>query len=323
MKPPLRWSAAAGITLALIATAPVNANPAPTTTDPDSIASSVALTNSNRMVASDETINEVIEYWTPERMNNATPLEVEWAPTATRQAPQPDGPPTIVSSPVPPSTTHNRNNAINTRSTAVGKLFFVHSGIDRWCSASTITSPKGRLIFTTGSCLHSGPTGEWHSNIVFVPAYDNGKEPHGKWPIVHKHSFKGWTVNGKAEWNVGFAETATINGKTVKSQVGAHGFVYNWSVERTTRISYPYNNGQEQVTCEDNHPDIHSDPDGNIEMIEVECDSRAQGGGPFLHNLDAGSNLGYIIGVAQSDWGPYFDADVKGLYDAAEKASDG
>lgn len=327
MKPPLRWSAAAGITLALIATGPVNANPAPTTTDPDSIASSVALTKSNRMVASDKTINEVTEYWTPERMNNATPLEVEWAPTATRQAPQPDGPPTIVSSPVPPSTTHNRNNTINTPSKTVGKLFFVQSGVDSWCSASTVGSAKGRLISTAGHCLHSGPTGDWYSNVVYVPGYDNGKAPYGEWPIVRVWSFKGWTKYGKMEYDVGFAEAATVNGSTIVNYVGAHGLATNMPVQRkTTHIGYPYNNDQEQVTCEDDRPDWHNDPDGNVAVIGIECDSAGEGGEPLLINFNA--PYGHITGVASYGpngivWGPYFDTAVRGLFIDAEKASDG
>ncbi|NYT93570.1 serine protease [Salinispora sp. H7-4] len=331
MKPPLRWSAAAGITLALIATGPVNANPAPTTTDPDSIASSVALTKSNRMVASDETINEVIEYWTPERMNNAVPLEVEGAPTATRQAPQPDGPPTIVSSPVPPSTTHNRNNAINTRSIAVGILYFVSHGEDSWCSASTVSSAKGRLISTAGHCLHPGgdKNAPWHSNVVFVPAFDSGKEPYGKWAIVHKWSFRGWTENGKYTHNIGFAETAAAgDGTTVVDRVGAHGLYVNAPVQKTTLVGY--NGGlwgdddPNQYTCEDGSP-IHS-----VGTIAIACAAvMISAGGPYLINFDAGSTWGWLTGVARSTnltgtaYGTYFDTKVRGLYDDAEEASDG
>lgn len=327
MKPPLRWSAAAGITLALIATGPVNANPAPTTTDPDSIASSVALTTSNQVVASDETINEVIEYWTPERMNNAVPLEVEWAPTATRQAPQPDGPPTIVSSPVPPSTTRNRNNAINTRSIAVGLLFFVKNGQDLWCSASTVNSDKRRLISTAGKCLHPGGDKDapWHSNVVFVPAHHIGDEPYGKWPIVRKHSFVGWTHSGIFAYDVGFAETATVNGSTVVDKVGAHGLATNWPVEKTTYIGYQYWGGNwQQRTCETELPILDEG------LISFGCPIvTIAPGGPYLLNFDAGSNWGYITGVARSQdtsfnlKGVYFDTKVRELRDAAEDASDG
>ncbi|WP_085316951.1 trypsin-like serine peptidase [Derxia lacustris] len=66
----------------------------------------------------------------------------------------------------------------------VGKLYYSHGGQNWICSAAVI---KPRIVVTAGHCLHEGDgsQGGWHSNVVFVPAYDGSNSfvtaPWGRW----------------------------------------------------------------------------------------------------------------------------------------------
>ncbi|PNG27167.1 hypothetical protein CR492_05250 [Methylocella silvestris] len=75
---------------------------------------------------------------------------------------------------------------------ATGKLFFLNNGQTFVCSASLI---KSGLLVTAAHCVANFGTGQYYSDWVYVPAYDNGKAPYGKWKGVQAFALPSY-VNG-------------------------------------------------------------------------------------------------------------------------------
>ena len=62
----------------------------------------------------------------------------------------------------------------------VGVMFFKQGGIAYRCSAASIGN---YAIWTAGHCIHAGDgnPGTWSTDVIFVPAYQNGNAPLGVW----------------------------------------------------------------------------------------------------------------------------------------------
>jgi hypothetical protein len=59
-----------------------------------------------------------------------------------------------------------------------GKLFFFRAGEENSgnyyvCSGTAVSSKNRSLVWTAGHCVHDGKGGDWHADMVFVPAFDN------------------------------------------------------------------------------------------------------------------------------------------------------
>lgn len=154
------------------------------------------------------------EYWTPERMRNAIPMDLGVVtapqksmntisrPSRSRSGFVPSVEPKVnpsrildlpkiqaVRTPLSdgayanPYTTglvfpDNQVNRYPYRTT--GKLFFSDGGLDYACSASIVSR---RIIISAAHCLYNTTANRWHSNFVFVPAYNAnlGTQPFGTW----------------------------------------------------------------------------------------------------------------------------------------------
>ncbi|MET8944861.1 hypothetical protein ABZX30_15080 [Streptomyces sp. NPDC004542] len=59
----------------------------------------------------------------------------------------------------------------------LGKVFFDTPGGHRVCSGTAVTDPgdpgASSLVWTAGHCVHTGRSGAFYRNIVFVPSYNN------------------------------------------------------------------------------------------------------------------------------------------------------
>lgn len=154
--------------------------------------------------AVEDSPEELREYWTPERIEQAlaNPMDspAKRSGSAPRTAePEGAGSPTVVSADaVPPASAAVRTSdtlaaASVSRSvrvtdttawpnSAVGKLLFrTAGGEDRMCSAASITSVTRNAIWTAAHCLHGGRNeDDFNTSFIFLPAYDNGWYP-GFW----------------------------------------------------------------------------------------------------------------------------------------------
>ncbi|WP_405098901.1 trypsin-like serine peptidase [Micromonospora sp. NBC_01412] len=151
------------------------------------------------------------EYWTPERMRNARPVETVLRKTMEPGTTLPAGagidraqepvivPPAAPTVAPPAEVATTNGNAVVTPNAippnepppvtspntylpdyptghqvarTMGKVFFTMGGQEMVCSAGVVSSPGKALVWTAGHCVHGGgSSGTWAHNWIFVPNY--------------------------------------------------------------------------------------------------------------------------------------------------------
>lgn len=167
---------------------------------------------------------DVIDYWTPERMRAAEPLDrsapidVDSLSTETAVAPT-------------ESATASEGGHVGVQDGArttrvqdpkaypfrtVGKLFFDLDGKPRVASG-VVVDRNG--ILTAAHCLLL--YGAAASNLIFVPAYTAGVAPFGKWAIKKALHPTAWASSWESAWDVGLCTMDTDNqGRSIGDVVG-------------------------------------------------------------------------------------------------------
>lgn len=115
----------------------------------------------------------------------------------------------------------------------IGRLYFTNArGEDRACSASVVNSSTQNIIITAAHCVYTRNTG-WNKNIVFIPAYENGAAPFGRWRSVGKVASSAFTKNNVNKYDYAFVKLANENGKTVQETVGGNGIAVDHGFEHS------------------------------------------------------------------------------------------
>jgi hypothetical protein len=164
----------------------------------------------------------VRDYWTPERMRQAEPLEeplggaAAKSNAATTSSAGPD-------QEVPEGVETTYPYRIH------GRLFLHIEGDDASCSATVVTSFSRNLILTAGHCVvdptTNGPT--WASNLLFVPAYRNGAHPFGVYPGSSSGAPAIWAFEGGIAFDVGVIGLAPGPGGPIQDVLGSRGIAFN------------------------------------------------------------------------------------------------
>ncbi len=289
-------------------------------------------TNEMQQVEAEGGDPAVLEYWTPERMAAAKPLDAPGDAALVQKmardlaadlasgttAAQADSLPsgaagvsaqggTIVTNPVAPEGADGaQTKAINRWPISNGKLFIGGYGSGSYCSAATLNTKSKRVVITAGHCVHSGRGGSWRSNLVFVPDFRGeavNKTPHGTFQARTLHTFRTWIEKGGTDqgWyrDVGMITTfANGQGERVVSAVGGNGLkidqYYRWPV---AVFGYPSNldNGQVMWGC--TGMTRKSGVAARTSLISG-CDfGPGSSGGPWVWHYDNSTRLGYIRGV--------------------------
>ncbi|GHJ48982.1 peptidase [Catellatospora sp. TT07R-123] len=328
-----KWSVATGLAAVLVLAGGTTASAAQSTTaDRSGNTTAVNRTLDGRPVTDEATAKEVVAYWTPERMAAAVDLDFV-RPKASGEAsttvPRPTGPAGTIA-PAAPSSTIDRAGLMLNESLAIGKLYFNTPWGGSSCSASTVSSGKRRLVMTAGHCVHSGGAGgSWYGNWVFVPQYRSGSQPWGSFAAYTVATRTAW-VNS-ASYNEDMAVVIMNNGGywglKVVDTVGGHGLRWNWGYgPYMTAIGYPSNLGGGEIQWFCQSGTWH----GHDEVIRMTCPmTYGSSGGPWLQEYNDATGYGYINSVVSHGDnpgngefdGPYFDNDIKSLYDYAEALS--
>lgn len=96
----------------------------------------------------------------------------------------------------------------------MGKFFFKFQGRPAFCSAS---ASGNNAILTAGHCIWL--QGDFHTDFLFVPQFNNGSRPVGAFPVVEVMIFEEWK-DGNFARDVAFAIARKINDKTLEETVG-------------------------------------------------------------------------------------------------------
>jgi V8-like Glu-specific endopeptidase len=180
------------------------------------------------------------------------------------------------------------------------------------CSASMISA---RLILTAGHCVqHGSPDPNqayFFDNFLFIPGYNNGNAPYGKWSWSFAQSTADWANNGNVPNAHDFAliEAADNGNDVVGKIVGSLGWTTGGlSSNHFTTLGYPCN--LDNCMLMQRNDAQTSEVGGNNTWIQGTSMRGGASGGPWVQDfgvqpagapgVPAGGNL--VVGV--SSYGP-------------------
>ncbi|MFI5616131.1 trypsin-like serine peptidase [Streptomyces sp. NPDC051567] len=273
-------------------------------------------------------------FWTAERMRAAAPLDITAVPgTGRTRATAAQRPTTVPPTPasVASPTAFPQPGGAWTGGGAVvrtsGRVFFTMGDRTASCSGDSVTSANGSTVVTAGHCVKY--QGTWHTNWVFVPAYDNGAAPYGQWTATKTFATDQWAASEDMNMDVGLAVVAPLNGRTLSQAVGAQGLLFNGGYNKKMYAfgfpaAAPYD-GSKLVYCSANSgKDFLLTKDHSLACNMTGGSS----GGPWFQDFDETTGLGTQVSVNSFGYtflpnrmfGPYFGAEAKAAYDRAQTA---
>lgn len=265
------------------------------------------------------------DYWTASRMMAAQPLDlsstVEAPGAAHDSGPIMTGPERLVQKQValdaPTLPIGSQPKVI----TNIGKIFFSMGTSDYVCSGNAVSSGNQNTVSTAGHCVNEGP-GPYMTNWSFVPGYNWGDAPYGKWEAEELLPPIQWTTRGDLNYDTGFAVVTPPAGTSLSATVGATGVAFN--VDRGlayTAYGYPAEppfTGETQQRCADTAMD---DTFGTSDSQHIECNmTGGSSGGPWIVDgtglQNSINSFGYIV-VPNQMYGPYWGSVIESVYVAA------
>jgi hypothetical protein len=240
------------------------------------------------MPATGRGARSTLDYWTPERMAAAVPLDV--APDGTR----------IVAERSDDRATDRtaEPRRLKVPRTA-GKLFFVADGQPAVCSAASIRTRRRNQVITAGHCVHTGPgvTPGFYGQFVFVPRYHRGRRPLGKWVANGGWVFEGWSRDGRFAYDQAILSFARRHGRKLVAVTGGNTVVWEKRArQRGVRIwgwpaERPFN-GERARHCQGRTTRVRGD------SVMRHCPlTGGASGGPWLQRRDRTANKGRIYAV--------------------------
>jgi V8-like Glu-specific endopeptidase len=267
---------------------------------------------------------EAGDYWTAERMEAATPGDVLIADEITGMA----APVTESGAPFSlPS--EAADAAVSPRATpqqpvdTIGKVFFTLGGSDYVCSGNSIASANESTVASAGHCVNEGP-GAFATRWIFVPAYDNGVAPFGKWSASELAAPSRWTSGGDISYDTGFATVAPLNGQSLSDTVGASGVAFNQSRGLSyTAYGYPAASPFDGESLQSCAGRATNDPFGQSASQGIPCDmTGGSSGGPWFIGSGSGgkqnsiNSFGYDS-VSNTMFAPYWGSVIQATYASA------
>lgn len=267
------------------------------------------------------------EYWTADRMRNAIPGDVlagkalERGKTSSAAAVE-KGANTKVQAAKGKTTIAVSESPVD----HIGKVFFTLGGANYVCSGNAVVSANKSTVATAGHCLNEGP-GAFATNFVFVPKYENGVAPYGKWTARNLYAPSQWSANGDIQYDTGFAVMNQLNGQYLSDVVQESGVEFN-AARGLTYKAYGYPaaspfNGETLKSCQGTAVNDPNNPQFNTQGIS--CDmTGGSSGGPWFIGSDAtglqNSVNSYGYNRSAVMYGPYWGAVIQQTYASAEAA---
>ena len=162
----------------------------------------------------------VRDYWTPERMRAAVPLQ---APASGSSLAKPSARASIA--PFPDMETFPGADTLYPQRVH-GKLFLRKGTQNVGCSATLVTASGEDVILTAGHCLFDRELGVVATNVVFAPGYRNGVAPFGRFPASALH-YPAEFTSGDREFDLGAANLAPNASGVPAGVLGTRGVTFN------------------------------------------------------------------------------------------------
>ncbi|MEJ7875346.1 MAG: hypothetical protein WKF62_01695 [Solirubrobacterales bacterium] len=274
-----------------------------------------------------ESPQEILDYWTDDRMDGALPgdLLLDDMPLS---GPLDDLGFGLGGAPGSQETAEKvakpRRKPIRTH----GKVFFSDGPLNFVCSGTVVRSKTKSLVVSAGHCTYSG--GSPVENWMFVPAKDGNREPFGRWAATKLATTPQWESNENIKYDVGMATMAKRGGKTIQERVGARGIDFNREGNQDFRaFGYPAEgrfDGRTPYSCTSRQNGTDNSQ-GNPPPNRISCDMTggSSGGGWIVGKGKVNSVVSYgyecvvILFPCENPesgnlFGPYFGNEIKQLY---------
>lgn len=307
-----------------------------------SLAPAVALAQTNNanivnnngnsiMFVSQDDLAKARDYWTEERLSNATPkvmpeISDEEIANINNEAIKLIGPKVIAKS-IPPKSSTSRPSEIGIPTEAdvkevpfnkAGKLYFTESdGTEHSCTAQFVGQLN--ILLTAATCIRDKETGQYYSKFKFHQAYREGEET-AKILGIGAATRESWVVGAGKHSNrkvdYGFIITET------ESQSGAMGLIAGLLFNDLYAIGYASNYSNSKI-LQKVQGKLAGVKDG-VAAMSGNPFARGAGGGAWIAELSPGSQWtgNYVVGNNAShksddpntDYGPFYDEDFESLY---------
>ncbi|NNH24499.1 peptidase [Pseudokineococcus marinus] len=206
-----------------------------------------------------------------------------------------------------------------------GKVFFTLGGVDYVCSASSVAADNLSTVLTAGHCVHG--EGEYATDFVFVPGYDEGAAPHGVWTARALVTTPQYETSEDLDFDVAFAVLSPVAGRPLADVVGAQGIAFGQPRgERTHAFGYPaaapYDGMSLQFCSGTARPDTLG---GSADQGLTCAMTGGSSGGPWYSGFDEATgtgtatslnSFGYVVDPTTM-YGPYFGAQAQETYEVA------
>jgi hypothetical protein len=268
-----------------------------------------------------------LTYWTPRRMQDATPASLPRSPIRITL-------PAVTRTPTQPSRSQGGVDVTAPKgiptaspfsgSPTTGVLFFIAGGKGHFCTASVVNSTADDLALTAAHCVYSSG---FATNIEYVPEYHDGKQPYGAWPVRAITVASGWKVSHDPDLDFAFLTLATAGGRPIQARTG--GLTIGFTLWYSQKIEVIGHNDSdaEPVRCATKAFRLRPG------QMEFYCHGFWTGtsGGPWIIGYDAKNGTGTVFGViggyeegGDYEWASYsayFGSAAKILYEQAERAA--
>jgi len=274
--------------------------------------------------ATSQTADEVLAYWTEERMRDAIPLpppDVAWDPDRHPEQLTPDGrpvrqpvlippglptPPEVPGVPLPQQTGTPVPNPGGWPYSAIGKLFMTMNG-QNYVGSGFSVSGSTSVFMTAGHCVYDQGSGQWATNVMIALSY-TPTSPGAQFAAVTLVTLVGWINKQGRAYDIG---AGVVNGNMFNGR-GNMGLLFNQAANTGpwTAVGYPAaapypGNAMYQTVGSY----IGAGDPGTIGMNNNDMGGGSSGG-PWIVN----SNWGYVNGLQSYDYGnpdtdeysPYF-----------------
>jgi V8-like Glu-specific endopeptidase len=218
---------------------------------------------------------------------------------------------------------------------AIGKVFFTKFGGGNFvCSGSSIGN---YAVITAGHCVSDG-NGHFHTNWVFVPAYNSGSAPYGQWTASFLTARVAWHTGGGDDWeeDIGGAILNKLAGLKISQKVGWLGFQSSQNiVQHWHSIGYPASspfNGAKMIICAAGYAKTDV-VNGALMTFGIGCDATGgTSGGPVIKNFSNSATGNYVNGVnsykytstqPKALYSPYFGANALAIFNCLRYSGPG
>ena len=260
---------------------------------------------------------DVVSYWTAERMRNAKPVQRTRDPRGKPSGSAAGGKKTAAGAATEVPGPYTYPNSTN------GKVFFTDNGVNYVCSGTAITSANKSVVWTAGHCVNEGP-GTYFTNWAFVPAYRDNVRPYGTWAARRLHTTSQWLGQGNFSYDLGAAVVSPSASKTLTDAIGGgRSLAFNYArSQRYNSFGYPAANpfnGQRLWKCDSSL--YTSDPSTSPQTMGIQCNMTggSSGGGwvvPTDGRVYSVNSYGYS-NLRNVMFGPYQGTVAQQLFSTA------